>query len=195
MVIRNLQKNDNFEEVAQLIYLTDPYIYPYWFNNNIQEAKKVLAELIKKKTIFYYKNIIIAKIKDEIVGYALCVSNKYKIENKLEDYKKINFFYQYTIENYIENLYQFNISDKVSLMGICVLPQYRRHEIGFELMNNVFKKYGNKEYVLEMLADNVSAYGMYKKCGFKKVGEGKGFAGYGLPDVAIFEMKKEKTIN
>ena len=38
MQIRKAEKNDNFEDIGELIYLTDPYIYPYWFNNNIEES-------------------------------------------------------------------------------------------------------------------------------------------------------------
>ena len=36
--------NDNFEEIAELIYQTNPYIYPYWFNNNINEGITKLKE-------------------------------------------------------------------------------------------------------------------------------------------------------
>ena len=40
MEIRKLSIKDDFEQVGELIYLTDPYIYPYWFQDNIDEAKK-----------------------------------------------------------------------------------------------------------------------------------------------------------
>ena len=32
--IRKAKQTDNLNEIAKLIYLTDPYIYPYWFNKN-----------------------------------------------------------------------------------------------------------------------------------------------------------------
>ena len=46
--LRRAKAYDNFEELAKFIYDTEPYIYPFWFNNNVEEAKKVLAEYIAK---------------------------------------------------------------------------------------------------------------------------------------------------
>ena len=51
--LRRAKADDNFEELAKLIYDTDPYIYPFWFNNNVEEAKKILAEYIAKPGFIY----------------------------------------------------------------------------------------------------------------------------------------------
>ncbi len=38
--ILNLTPEDNLEKVAELIYLSDNYIYPYLFNNDLSVGKK-----------------------------------------------------------------------------------------------------------------------------------------------------------
>lgn len=37
IILRRAKKDDNMEDIARLIYETDPYIYPFWFNNDIAE--------------------------------------------------------------------------------------------------------------------------------------------------------------
>ena len=62
---RRAKETDNMEEIASLIYQTDPYIYPFWFNNNEREAIEVLSrELMQEGCIFYYENIYVAFDKD-----------------------------------------------------------------------------------------------------------------------------------
>ena len=61
IVLRRARGDDNMEEIARLIYQTDPYIYPYWFNNNEDEAVRVLVPLIQERGfIFYYENFYVA---------------------------------------------------------------------------------------------------------------------------------------
>ena len=38
IILKKKKKDDNMEDIARLIYETDPYIYPFWFNNDIDEA-------------------------------------------------------------------------------------------------------------------------------------------------------------
>ena len=38
IICRKAKESDNLDEIATLIYETDPYIYPYWFNNSVEEA-------------------------------------------------------------------------------------------------------------------------------------------------------------
>ena len=51
--LRRAKSTDNFEEIAKLIYQTDPYIYPFWFNNSVEEAKKVLPKYIAEAGFIY----------------------------------------------------------------------------------------------------------------------------------------------
>ena len=61
IVVRRVNIDDNFEEMAELIYETDEYIYPYWFHDDVEEAKRVLPSLMKEEGFFFnYKSIYIA---------------------------------------------------------------------------------------------------------------------------------------
>ena len=48
---RRAQKDDNMEEIAKLLYQTDPYIYPYWFDNDEDKCVGFLKDE-KAKSFF-----------------------------------------------------------------------------------------------------------------------------------------------
>ncbi len=61
IILRRAREDDNMEDIVRLIYQTDPYIYPYWFNNDMEEAVKVLTPLLKKdKFIWNYENFYVS---------------------------------------------------------------------------------------------------------------------------------------
>ena len=70
--------SDNFEEIARLLYETDPYIYPYWFNNNEGDFVDFMSsEVLKDGFIFNYNNLYVAydKDKEKIVG-VICAAER-----------------------------------------------------------------------------------------------------------------------
>ena len=68
LIIRKATVSDNFLQIAKLIYLSDIYIFPYWFSSE-DEGIKVIADMMKKDdTMFSYKHCLIAETGGEIVG-------------------------------------------------------------------------------------------------------------------------------
>ena len=61
ITIRKLLPGDDRLRVAELIYLTDEYIYPSWFDSE-EEAFRVLSEMISLDTIYNDKNITVAEL-------------------------------------------------------------------------------------------------------------------------------------
>lgn len=59
LVIRMLSPNDDISQVAKLIYLTDPYVYPNWFDS-IDDGVKVISHMIDLPTLYNRKNITVA---------------------------------------------------------------------------------------------------------------------------------------
>ena len=55
--VRALKLDDDLTIVSRLIYLTDKYIYPDWFRE-YDLALKVLPNVIKRETLYNYKNIV-----------------------------------------------------------------------------------------------------------------------------------------
>ena len=195
MIIRKLKKSDNLKQAAKLIYLTDPYIYPYWFEDDIEKGIQTLTQMLQEPTIFSYKNCIAAIVNKQVVGLIVYVT-KNSIQNKnLEKYKQQSFSARYTIEQYIEHLYSYNETKDVSIAVVCVLPEFRRHKIASGMMEYLIQMFGEKTtYTLERLKDNVPAGRLYEKYGFTILKETTGFAGYGKPEVAICEMVRKKDV-
>lgn len=190
MEIRKLSIKDDFEQVGELIYLTDPYIYPYWFQNNIDEAKKMFNILIRKNTIFNYKNCIVAIENKKIIGLILSVAKENKITDKLESLKKISFNYRYVIEKYISKIYKLYKKDTIYIMCVCVLPEFRNHKVASKMMDFFIKKFKNREFLLDVLVDNTFAKKLYKNFGFVKIKRTLGFSGYGFPKVKVDVMTR-----
>lgn len=47
MIFRRANATDDRIVMAELIYQTDPYIYPFWFNNDVSEAINFSEEFQK----------------------------------------------------------------------------------------------------------------------------------------------------
>ena len=67
ITVRPLAPSDNLDEVAELIYLTDPYIYPAWFDS-IEDGIAVIREMIKLETLYNARHLTVAVTDDRVVG-------------------------------------------------------------------------------------------------------------------------------
>lgn len=67
VVIRKMDQNDDLDQVAKLIYLTDPYVYPSWFDS-MEDGIKVLRQMIDLPTLYNRENITVAVTKDGFVA-------------------------------------------------------------------------------------------------------------------------------
>lgn len=50
---------------------------------------------------------------------------------------------------------------------IYIDPKYRNRGLGKKFLNFIFKNRGNKKFTLNCLVDNIGAFNLYKKLGFK----------------------------
>ena len=178
MKIRFANKKDNFKNIAKLLYGVDPYIYPYWFRNDIEQAIDVLSEIIAEKdSIFYYKNTIVAEVDGELVGYFCFIPANAKVNR---NYSKWNTSFEanHVISGYILDVIENLIVDDSGVVGLYVNPTHRRHGIATKMfefyMNNVVAK----TYSLEVLATNGPAINLYNKFNFKTVRAYYGYNGY-----------------
>ena len=141
IVLRRARGDDNMEEIARLIYQTDPYIYPYWFSDDIEEAKRVLIPLIKKDNfVFNYKHMYVAidKSINKIVGLVCIIDNKMPLDFDYTSLRNYNFNYKYTIDNYIMAL--INEVKELGvpyLSNVAVHHDYRGKRIGTLLLRYV----------------------------------------------------------
>lgn len=85
-----------------------------------------------------------------------------------------------------------SVMGEADMMNIAVLPEYRRHGIGYQLVNELvdkLRKNGVYCLSLEVRSSNVSAINLYDKLGFTKVGCRPGY--YSNPKEDAWILRKE----
>lgn len=193
---RKAKKNDNLEEIAELLYRTDPYIYPYWFGG-LENCKKELSTLlIEDNFLFNVDNLYIMKDlrNNKIIG-VICVIDKHA--DLTYDYSKleqVNARYKFTINNYIKVLIEeVKNSSFAYISNVCVHPDYRGKSIGSMMVRQVIEIYRKKsfnEISLDVLADNPGAIKLYKNLGFEQSSEiFEGFNDPRMEKPDVFSMK------
>ena len=196
IVIRKAKKDDNLEKISELIYNTDPYIYPYWFKSLNNCVKELSPLLLEDKFFFNINNLYVATYNDSIIG-VVCIIDKNA--NLNYDYSKLiekNENYKFTIENYIYGLIdEVKESNFAYISNVCVDEKYRGQHIGNYMLNKIIEIYKDKLYdeiVLDVLAQNPSAIKLYQNLGFKQFTEI--FSGFNDPKKErpqVFSMKNK----
>ena len=201
LIIRKPTPDDDLEKIAELLYNTDPYIYPYWFET-LEKCKKELPPLLlEDKFFFSLKNLYISIDVDneEIIGLVCIVDKNTELDYDYSELKKKNERYAFTIENYVEELVkEVDNADFAYISNVCVDSNYRGKHIGKTMLNHVIDIYKKKLYehiVLDVLAENPGAIKLYQNLGFEQFTEI--FAGFNdpskdRPDVFSMEAKFEK---
>lgn len=180
--IRKVTSTDSLVQIAELIYKTDPYIYPYWFGS-IEEACEILPKLmLEDKFIFNVNNMTVAVDPEtqRIVGLVCTINKDMDLSydySKLESY---NERYRFTIQNYIRELIrEVQEHQFVYVCNVCVHESYRGQKVGERVLRQVIEEYKRSNYnhiALDVLCDNPSAIRLYVKLGFVQTSEvHKGF--------------------
>lgn len=203
IIIRRPNEEDNIEKIAELLYKTDPYIYPYWFET-LDKCKKELTPLLLEEEFFfsiYHLFIAINKEDNEIVGVICILDKSAKLDYNYSKLKEKNERYDFTITNYVEELIkEVNDADFAYISNVCVYEKCRGMHIGRKLVDyaiNVYKKKLFDHIVLDVLADNPGAIKLYQNMGFEQFTEI--FAGFNdpkkeRPDVFSMKAKIEKEL-
>ena len=200
IILRRARKDDNMEDIAKLLYDTDPYIYPYWFNNDIEEAANVIApRMYEDGFIFNYENCYIAidKETEKIVGVVCAITPDTNLEYDYSDLMNINNNYKFTIENYIKYLIdEVNEKKYMYLTNISIDVNYRSKKIGTRILKNFIEQMhesGYDEIGFDCLMHNLRAKNLYHSLGFKEVADGIGFDGTDDSTVEVVFFKKKNT--
>lgn len=177
VVVRKLTLKDDLVKVGRLIYLTDPYIFPYLFDSDIDAAARVFAEMVKGDTIYNVENITAAFVGDTVAGILvssatpLVVSSSemmdaYMRAGEIVDEKFAKVFREYyaLLENEPDGIYIANVS---------VDPKFRRRGVADALLSAVLRQ--GELYRLETVKANEGAYCLYVKHGFTTECEYPGF--------------------
>lgn len=177
VVVRKLTLKDDLVRVGRLIYLTDPYIFPYLFDSDIDAAARVFAEMVKGDTLYNFANITAAFVGDTLAGILIAcdtpltvasseMMDAYMRAGEIVDEKFAKVFREYyaLLENEPDGIYIANVS---------VDPKFRRRGVADALLTAVLRQ--GELYRLETVKANGAAYGLYEKHGFVVECEYPGF--------------------
>ena len=186
IIIRPANNNDDLKRIAELIYKTDVYIYPYWFEN-VENAKEELSQrLLEEGFIFNINNIDVAvdSKTNEIVGIINSYTKNSNLNYDYTNLKNKNERYNFTITNYVEHLvHDIKNAPYAYISNICVHENYRGKKIAKKLINHVKDKYKKQlfdEIYLDVIVNNRSAVTAYEKNGFEV--QSDIFTGFAGPD-------------
>ena len=198
IVFRRAKESDDTRQIAALIYQTDPYIYPFWFNNSVKEAQDFLEDKIKMPGfVFNYENIYVAydKKTEKIVGIIVGLDKSVNLDFDYSPYFK-NHNYEFTINNYVnECIKEVKDSDSLYIMNCAVLEECRGRQIGTKLIGHFIgnmEKAGFENFSLDCLLHNLRAKNLYHSMGFKEIKEIVGFDGTDNSTVEVVSFKRHK---
>ena len=175
--IRPLSFDDDLQRVAELIYKTDIYIYPYWFET-LDNCKRELPILMTQDGfIFGLKNIDVAVDDEtnEILGVICSYKNDDNLNFNYDLLMEKNERYRFTIQNYIKKvLEEIKSADYAYISNVCVHEKARGLGVAGLMIDYVKQKYKKQllsKIQLDVLTSNSSAIKAYQKSNFDTVGD------------------------
>ena len=186
-----LLSNEQQEEIAVLIYDTDPYIYPVLFGEGeqgIARCKGILPDVFEsgKDAMFLKENLFVAEYEGRIVGLVLWCKGELVWDPtallktaREKGIPLVEKTVRLVSKEYVESSYSANSLPEptiLSLINVCIEKSMRNLGIGGALMRAFIAEHAQEEMQLCVLADNLPAIKLYENCGFKAVREEEGFA-------------------
>lgn len=200
IVCRRAKDTDNMREIAELMYQTDPYIYPFWFKNDITKGVNYIADRMKSEGFFFhYNNIYIAydKYTNKILGAICAVDNTVNLDYDYTQDMKIDYNFEFTIKNYILALVEeVKNNNYIYISNVCVNPNYRSNRIGTKILGHFIsqmEKAGWDEFALDCLLHNLRAKNLYHSLGFKEIKEIVGFDGTNHSTVEVVSFLRKNS--
>lgn len=199
---RKVNINDSLEEIAELLYRTDPYIYPYWFKS-LDNCKKELTKLmLEDKFFFNIDNLYIMKdnLNNKIIGVVCVVDRDVDLNYDYTKLERKNRRYKFTIDNYIKELIkEVQNSQFAYISNVCVHPEYRGMHVGSMMLKQIIEIYKRQyfdEIALDVLADNIGAIKLYQNLGFQQSSDiFDGFNNPNLEKPKVFSMRNDLKNN
>ena len=181
VTIRSIKDGDDLDQIAKLIYLTDPYIYPNWFDN-AEDGIKVIRAMIDLPTLYNRKNITVAVMPDGFIA-GIVVSKQSPFTEDINYIKeafelsgvKMDERTAFIFDEYYSKMGRSE--DGYYIANVAVDDNYRKRGIAAAMMNYVMD---GKDYItLECVIANTGSWRLYQRLGYKIAFEYPGV--YGIP--------------
>lgn len=180
ITVRPMQEGDDKAQVAKLIYLSDKYIYPYWFDT-LEDAQKVLAALMELPTLYNQKNITVAVTENGFIAGAVVSADCPVCEEEAflyEAFEKAGVAHdERTHRIFLDYYAKMTEPDGHYLANIAVDPLFRGKGIASTMLIPIL--YGKPYCHLECVKANIGAWRVYQRLGFTIENEYPGV--FGVP--------------
>ena len=174
--------DSNISRISELIYDTDPYIYPCLLGNR-EGACLVLNDLLMSgdDAMFNLDNICVAEASDTIVGILLWEQGPliWNPEPMLRSFSKnhvsIPPYFDKVCNEYFGS-YTDTPENVINLLNLCIAPAYRKRGIASGLLSFLIGAHPECIMRLHVLKDNPAAIKLYAKTGFEHTDTIDGFS-------------------
>lgn len=187
MVYRNLCEcerigDHNLIRIAEMIYNTDPYIYPCLFRCK-EDALRLLPKVILRgdDQMFRLSNFYIAEDHGITVGMILWHKGPLNwdarplCETAAAEGISLSPHLPLVQKQYFEAYKEVPLNT-ISLVNVSVSPQCQRRGIGTRLLKSFVSEHMGEKMELYVLADNTPARKMYQSIGFQTIHVSQGFS-------------------
>ena len=186
VTIRPLRTGDDMLQVARLIYLTDPYIYPYWFDS-LEQGQQVIAAMMTLPTVYRVSHITVAVLSDGFVAGMVVACPTPFVEHEEDIHRAFSMAgvpvdaRSHTIfEQYYAKM---GVADQgLYIANIAVDPNCRHRGIAAALLSDALR--GQSHCSLDCVQANTGAWRLYQRLGFSICEEYKG-----VFDVPCFHLE------
>ena len=169
VVIRPYKEGDNLDQIAKLIYLTDPYIYPNWFDT-IEDGISVLKEMINLPTLYNKDNLTVAVSEiGDIAGLVVSKQTPF-VEDKEQLFKAFNLAgvgcdarTDFVFSSYYEKM--GSDDDGYYIANVAVDPNYQKRGIAGAMVEYITQNHSHCS--LECVVANAGSLRIYQRLGFK----------------------------
>ena len=187
LVFVNLDGNWHLSEanqtaLADLIYNTDPFIYPAMFGSK-ENAEAVLPLLFySRDEMFRLDNFFTAMHNDKIIGLLLWTQGRMNWSSDLlkSAANRIGVqpspFLEQVAQEYVGRYSAQDKSELISIINLSVLEDYRSNGVGRMLMESFAAVHPHITLELCVLKDNHTALRLYESLGFETIEEYNGFS-------------------
>ncbi len=199
--IENLTPDDNFEQVAEVLYLVDQYIFPDLFEDE-QKAQILAKELFSDdpNALFSYDKTLVVKDEDgNIAGVAAWRDSQCTPwdtdamrEKFLATGVELPEHFERANKDYLAKITNAELPEgaaEIEFLGI--REDYQGNGLGSRLMKAIIDKPEYTEAHLDVLDSHPNARALYDKLGFKPVGEKFGNYPNGVEGVQHMVRTKE----
>lgn len=194
VTVRPLEAGDDVDQVARLIYLTDPYIFPGWFDS-MEEGVRVIRQMIDLPTLYHRENITVAATPEGLVA-GILVSRQAPFAEDIRPIQTAFHLAGIKYDQRSEHVFQAyyagmgRAEDGCYIANVSVDQAFRKRGIAVAMMNHVLSE--QEHCTLDCVAADIGTQRLYQRLGFQILSEYPGV--YDVPRYKMCYHKAKKEI-